>query len=62
MALTAVRVASGQSRELLLGQLEINSRTVFRWRLSMPVRSARVLLIRRVVCRFFCLCGLSAHS
>lgn len=60
MALTAVRVASGQFRELLLGRLEIKSRTVCRWRRSMPVRSARVVLIRPVASRFVCSCGLSA--
>jgi len=60
MALTGVRVASGQSRELLLGQLEIKSRTVCSWRRSMPDRSARVVLIRTVASRIVCSCGVSA--
>lgn len=60
MALMGFRVASGQSRELLLGQLEIKSRTVFRWRRSMPVRSSRVVLIQTVASRIVCSCGVSA--
>ena len=61
MALAAFRVASGHFRELLFGQLELRSRAVCHWRRSLPVRSARVVLILSVASRFVCSRDLSAE-